>query len=61
MGWIGSLRVAGLYFAGVAMGGLGAGVADQFHYLAGASAGVYALVSGHAGKSYIYVEKSRFS
>ena len=50
MGWTGMLRVAGLYFAGVGMGCLGASVAEPKKYLLGASAGVYALIFAHLGK-----------
>lgn len=51
LGWIGCLRVAGLYLAGVIMGSLGASVAEPNKYLLGASAGVYALIAAHLGKS----------
>ena len=46
-GWIGSLRVAGLYFAGAILGSLGASVVDQERYLVGASGAVYALIFAH--------------
>ena len=48
-GWLGSLRIAGLYMAGVALGCLGATVAEPTKYLVGASAGVYALIMAHLG------------
>ena len=54
MGWTGMLRVAGLYFAGVGMGCLGASVAEPKKYLLGASAGVYALIFAHLGKDKRY-------
>ena len=46
-GWIGSLRVAGLYFAGAILGSLGGTVADPNKYLVGASGAVYALIFAH--------------
>ena len=46
-GWIGSLRVAGLYFAGAFLGSLGASVLDSKRYLIGASGAVYALIFAH--------------
>ena len=49
-GWIGSLRVAALYIAGVILGGLGSSCVEPEKYLVGASAGVYALVSSHLGQ-----------
>ena len=51
MGWTGMIRVAGLYFAGVGMGCLGASVAEPTKYLLGASAGVYALIFAHLGEN----------
>ena len=49
-GWIGSLRVAGLYFAGAILGSLGGTVADPKRYLVGASGAVYALIFAHLGE-----------
>merc|ERR1712008_106139 len=46
-GWKGSLRVAGLFMAGIIVGGLGAGVAEQDKYLVGSSPGTYALIMAH--------------
>ena len=46
-GWIGSLRVAALYFAGAILGSLGGTVADPTKYLVGASGAVYALIFAH--------------
>ena len=46
-GWIGSLRVAGLYFAGAILGSLGGTVSDPCNYLCGASGAVYALIFAH--------------
>ena len=48
-GWKGSLRVAGLFMAGIIVGGLGAGVAEQDKYLVGSSPGTYALIMAHLG------------
>ena len=48
-GWIGSLRVAGLYMSGVVLGCLGASICEPTKYLIGASAGVYALIFAHLG------------
>ena len=48
-GWLGSLRVAGLYMAGVTLGALGASSVQPDKYLVGASAGVYALIAAHLG------------
>ncbi|XP_059085995.1 protein rhomboid-like [Tigriopus californicus] len=47
LGWTGSLRVAFLYFCGVAFGSLGSSVTSPDTYLLGASAGVYALIAAH--------------
>ena len=49
LGWIGSLRVAALYLAGVTLGSLGATSMQPKKYLLGASAGVYALIAAHLG------------
>ncbi len=49
-GWLGSLRVAGLYMAGVTLGALGASTVQPEKYMVGASAGVYALIAAHLGK-----------
>ena len=46
-GWLGSLRVATVYIAGVAAGSLGTSIADPDTYIAGASGGVYALIAAH--------------
>ena len=48
-GWLGSLRVAALYMAGVILGCLGATCVEPNKYLLGASAGVYALILAHLG------------
>ena len=48
-GWKGSLRVAGLFMAGIFVGGLGAGVAEHDKYLVGSSPGTYALIMAHLG------------
>ena len=48
-GWKGSLRVAGLFMAGIFVGGLGAGVAEYNKYLVGSSPGTYALIMAHLG------------
>ena len=55
-GWLGSLRVAALYMAGVILGCLGATCVEPTKYLLGASAGVYALILAHLGNlnSIIY-------
>lgn len=42
-GW----RVLAIYFAGVLAGSLGTSVTDPSVFLAGASGGVYALVTAH--------------
>ncbi len=54
-GWLGSLRVAGLYFAGVIFGSLAASVVQPTNYLVGASAGVYALIAAHLGEDLKFV------
>jgi len=46
-GWKGSLKVAVIYLSGVIAGSLGTSLADPYTYIAGASAGVYALISAH--------------
>ena len=51
MGWQGSLRVAGLYFAGVIIGCLGSTVYSRKLYLVGASGAIYALIFAHLGNS----------
>ena len=48
-GWMGSLRVAGLYVAGIIVGGLGAGVSEQSSFLVGSSPGTYALIMAYIG------------
>ena len=45
-GWIGSLRVLAVYLSGVIAGSLGASLSQPTAFLAGASGGVYALVTG---------------
>ena len=40
-------RVGIVYLSGVVAGSLGASISDPFSYLAGASGGVYALISAH--------------
>ena len=46
-GWLGSLRVAVVYLAGVLAGSLGTSLSDPYTYIAGASGGVYALIAAH--------------
>ncbi|CAG9830264.1 unnamed protein product [Diabrotica balteata] len=46
-------RVLIVYFAGVLAGSLGTSVTDPHTYLAGASAGVYALITGHIGTIFM--------
>merc|ERR1711963_1045752 len=46
-GLTGSLRVAGLYMAGVLLGSVASSIIEPTQYLVGASAGVYALVTAH--------------
>lgn len=46
-GYIGSLRVLALYFAGLILGALGASIVQPNMFLVGASAGIYALVMAH--------------
>jgi hypothetical protein len=53
-GWLGSLRVAALYMAGVILGCLGATCVEPNKYLLGASAGVYALILAHLGYFKFY-------
>ena len=48
-GWMGSLRVAILYFSGVLLGSVGASCIQPNMFLVGASAGVYALITAHLG------------
>ena len=48
-GWIGTGRVALIYFSGVIFGVLGASVCSPKTALCGASAGVYALIWAHLG------------
>ena len=48
-GWIGSLRVAVVYIAGVLLGSMATSVIAPKYFLCGASAGVYALVAAHIG------------
>jgi len=46
-GWLGSLRVAAVYLAGVLAGSLGTSLSDPRTYIAGASGGCYALIAAH--------------
>ena len=46
-GWVGSLRVAAVYLAGVVAGSLGTSLSDPYTYIAGASGGCYALIAAH--------------
>jgi len=46
-GYIGSLRVAGVYMAGVLAASLGTSLSDPDNYIAGASGGVYSLIFAH--------------
>jgi len=46
-GWVGSLRVMVVYLAGVAAASLGTSITDPDNYIAGASGGVYSLISAH--------------
>jgi len=39
--------VLAIYFAGVLAGSLATSISQPFNYLAGASAGVYALIAAH--------------
>ena len=48
-GWKGCLRVAGLFMAGIFVGGLGAGIAEHDKYLVGSSPATYALIMAHLG------------
>ena len=47
-GWLGSLRVAGLFMSGVVVGSLGSGIMEQ-KFAVGSSAGTYALIMAHLG------------
>lgn len=40
-------RVLAIYFAGVLAGSLATSIVQPFNYIAGASAGVYALIAAH--------------
>ena len=61
-GWLGSLRVAALYMAGVILGCLGATCVEPSKYLLGASAGVYALILAHLGsETLIFARLDPFS
>ena len=46
-GWMGSVRVAIVYMAGVIAGSLGQSMTEPGIYIAGASGGVYALIAAH--------------
>merc|ERR1711935_738187 len=45
-GWLGTLRVAGLFVSGVFVGALGSGISEQ-KFAVGSSAGTYALIMAH--------------
>ena len=55
-GWMGSLRVAALYMAGVLLGSIGASCMAPERFLVGASAGVYALIAAHLGTYYLKIK-----
>lgn len=40
-------RVLAIYFAGILAGSLATSISEPYNYLAGASAGVYALITAH--------------
>lgn len=46
-GWLGSVRVGVVYMSGVLAGTLGTSLSDPLTYIAGASAGCYALIAAH--------------
>ena len=46
--WIGSAKVALIFFSGVILGSMGSGVFEKFK-LEGSSAGTYALITAHLG------------
>ncbi|XP_054155347.1 rhomboid-related protein 2-like [Oppia nitens] len=54
-------RVGTVYLAGVAAGSLGANISDPFSYLAGASGGVYALISAHLASVVINWSEMEFN
>ena len=47
-GWIGSAKVALVFFSGVILGSMGSGVSEKT-VIEGSSAGTYALISAHIG------------
>ena len=47
-GWIGSAKVALVFFSGVILGSMGSGVSEKT-LIEGSSAGTYALISAHIG------------
>ena len=47
-GWIGSAKVALVFFSGVILGSMGSGVSEKTA-IEGSSAGTYALISAHIG------------
>jgi len=47
-GWIGSAKVALVFFSGVILGSMGSGVSEK-NLIEGSSAGTYALISAHMG------------
>ena len=47
-GWIGSAKVALVFFSGVILGSMGSGVSEKT-LIEGSSAGTYALISAHMG------------
>ena len=57
-GWLGSLRVAGLFMSGVVVGSLGSGIMEQ-KFAVGSSAGTYALIMAHFGTSTLYLSKNK--
>ena len=56
-GWKGCLRVAGLFMAGIFVGGLGAGIAEYDKYLVGSSPATYALIMAHLGMKKKQIKK----
>ena len=52
-GYLGSLHVAVVYIAGIVIGGLASGIAEQ-SVLIGSSPATYALLGAHLGM-YIYL------
>ena len=56
-GWIGKLRIAGLYLSGVIVGALGSGICEQ-KYAIGSSAATYALIMAHMGKVQFFCQRA---